>query len=371
MNRKNSILLITSVIVSLAVLEIGLRTFTPYPVSWTSNKVQHEKLGYVMDSGLAGIDKSGFRNESLPSVDIATIGDSHTYGSNVTSEHSWPKVLGRMLNKNVYNFGVGGYGVLQYSRLLDMVFEKNPETVLLGLYLENDLSDVCRSAITNKYSRAQASRMGMDLSLCPEADARISARIRSFSVSQWLNTKIALYSILSDYYLRYAVQREIDHNDDADALIVNDVMQRTIIYHSNIMKRAAAMDLEKPHIAMAFGLLKNLLQKARIETQARKIRLGVVLLPSKSRVFYSYLKERGYKLPGEYEQLVANEDKLKQATVAFLTTIGVPSSDALADMEQAIRKYKMVYLDADDGHPLEAGYRMYAEAAAKLVARRQ
>lgn len=404
MNRKDTILLITSVIVSLSILEIGLRIFTPFPISWVSNKIKHEQLGYVMDPKLAGIDKSGFRNEGQETADIIAIGDSFTFGTNVDSDHSWPKVLGQMLNKNVYNYGVGGYGILQYSYILDRAVEKNPEAIVVGLFLANDLYDICHFVVERKYSKEQASQAGVNSSLCPSTNRQVSAELEKEAVNGWLSTKIALYSILTHYYLRYARGMEIDSmlrndiaivNDDterailhhlstkknaafmlekkvdkesrSDTVIVNDDMQRTIIHHVSIKRHATFMDLEKPDIAMAFGVLKDFLRKARRETQARKIRLGVVLIPSKPRVFYSYLKEKGYKLSDEYEQLVVNEDRLRRSTIAFMTKIGVPSDDALPGTEEALRKYKNMYPASVDGHPLDMGYRIIAEAAAELV----
>ena len=172
-------------------------------------------------------------------------------------------------------------------------------------------------------------------------------------------------------YLRYRMERMNDNNDHNNAVIINDGMQRTILHRLTLERNAPFVDQKNPHIAMGFGLLKDFLQKAKRETQARNIRFGVLLIPSKERVFYSYLKEKGYKLSDEYEQLVSNDDKLRKSTVAFMDKIGVPSTNVLPKMEEAIRKYKNVYPATTDGHPLDIGYRVFAEAAAQLVTGRQ
>jgi hypothetical protein len=368
MNRKEVILLIASVAVSLALLETGLRIFTPYPVSWTSNQIRHEKLGYVMDPGLVEIDKSGFRNKNQPSADIIAIGDSFTFGTNVVSGHSWPKVMGRILDKNVYNYGVGGYGILQYSVLLDMTIERKPDAILVALFLTNDLDDVCRHYVRYEYLRVQASQLGVDGNLCPDAYKPAKEK---FSISRILNEKVALYSAIRTNYLRYRMERMIDSNDHSNAVIINDGIQRTILHRLTLERNAPFVDLKNPHIAMAFGLLKDFLQKAKRETQTRNIRFGVLLIPSKERVFYSYLKEKGYELSDEYEQLVVNDNKLRSNTVAFMKKIGVSSVDLLPNMEDAIRNYKNIYPATTDGHPLDMGYRVFAEAAAELVTGRQ
>ncbi len=139
MEKNNLLTLIVSLIISFIILEIGLRNFTSYP----SYRVEHEKLGFVMNPNLSEIDENGFRNKQFTSVDIVALGDSHTYGYNVSSDNSWPKLLGRKLKNNVYNFGVGGYGILQYQYLLSKAIELNPKVILLGLYLANDLNDIC------------------------------------------------------------------------------------------------------------------------------------------------------------------------------------------------------------------------------------
>ena len=47
-----------------------------------------------MDISLRDIDENGFRNPKLfEEVDIVTVGDSFTYGNNVSSEKSWPQQL--------------------------------------------------------------------------------------------------------------------------------------------------------------------------------------------------------------------------------------------------------------------------------------
>ena len=168
MERNNLLTLIVSLIISLIILELGLRNFTPYPISRVSNRVEHEKLGYVMDPKMSEIDENGFRNKRLTSVDIVALGDSHTYGYNVSSDNSWPKLLGRKLKKNVYNFGVGGYGILQYQNLLSKAIELNPKVILLGLYLANDLNDICTLVSSNQYWASRAKEFHIDSSLCPE-----------------------------------------------------------------------------------------------------------------------------------------------------------------------------------------------------------
>lgn len=82
---------------------------------------------------------------SFPKVegktDIALVGDSFTYGGEVSYEESWGYVLNQMLGEEyrVLNFGVSGYGLDQaYLRYEKDVTQRSPKVVILG-FIEDDL----------------------------------------------------------------------------------------------------------------------------------------------------------------------------------------------------------------------------------------
>lgn len=92
MQRSNYLIFIISLVVVSLFLEVGLRWLTPYPINRHSNKVKHKELSFVLNPNLKEVDKDGFRNEdNLKNIKIVAIGDSHTYGANVSSVKSWPK----------------------------------------------------------------------------------------------------------------------------------------------------------------------------------------------------------------------------------------------------------------------------------------
>lgn len=245
-----------------------------------------------------------------------------------------------------------------------MALEQKPEQILVALFLTNDLDDICRHALRSDNLRAQAKELGLDTSLCPDS---YNPKSSKFSLSRNLSENVALYSALRVSYVNYRMGKMIDRNENSHAVIINDGMQRTIIHDLAIKRNAPFVDLKIPHIAKSYDLLKKYLKKAKHETQSRNIRFGVLLIPSKERVFYRYLKEKGYTLSNEYEQLVANDDKLRINTLSFMQEIGVSSTDVLPAMENAIRRHRNVYPPATDGHPIEVGYQIIAEAAEKLT----
>ena len=372
MKRNELFALVISLIISLVILEVGLRVFTPFPVSRVSNRVEHEKLGHVMNANMEEIDEHGFRNNILPSINIVALGDSHTYGFNVASENSWPKLLGRKLEKYVYNYGIGGYGILQYEYLLNKSTEINPEVILLGLYLANDLNDICQIS-SNQYWASRAKELHIDGNLCPETEkphqkpnAAANKKGMATLLWSWLNDKSATISIASEYYSRFSTVNKIEDGEIIDSLVINDGKIKTEIAFKRIKAHEEYMNMNRPHIQMAYEALKNFLSDAQKHSESDNIRFGVLFIPSKERVFYNYLIQRGYNVPKEYKQLVANEDELKANLSLFLENSKISFTDVLPDMEIALLKYGNIYPIKDDGHPNEIGYQIYADSALKL-----
>jgi lysophospholipase L1-like esterase len=325
-----------------------------------------------MDVNMEEIDEHGFRNNILPSIDVVALGDSHTYGFTVSSDNSWPKLLGRKLKKNVYNFGIGGYGILQYQYLLNKSIELNPEVILLGLYLPNDLNDICKLVSSNQYWASRAKEFYIDSSLCPETQkaqhtsGAVTNKKREISIRKWLKGKLATISIASEYSSRFSRLKKIENGEITNGLVINDRKIKTVIGFKRIRGHEKYMDMNRPHIKMAYEVLKKFLLEAKKNTELNNIRFGVLFIPSKERVFYKYLMQMDYGVPKEYKELVDNEDELKENISLFLKNTGISFIDVLPDMEKALLKYGNIYSVWDDGHPNEIGYQIYAENAFKV-----
>jgi hypothetical protein len=73
-------------------------------------------------------------NKSL----ISTFGDSNTYCGEVKNNETWEERLSMLLQENIYNFGVGGYGTDQaYLKFLSIFPKARTPIVILGLITEN------------------------------------------------------------------------------------------------------------------------------------------------------------------------------------------------------------------------------------------
>jgi hypothetical protein len=69
---------------------------------------------------------------------IATFGDSYTHCDQVEHHETWQEYLSSMLQRDVYNFGTGGYGTDQaYLKFLEKYPKVKTNIVILGLITEN------------------------------------------------------------------------------------------------------------------------------------------------------------------------------------------------------------------------------------------
>lgn len=69
---------------------------------------------------------------------MTTFGDSNTYCGEVGPEDTWQEYLSEILQADVYNFGVGGYGTDQaYLKYREKAAALRPAIVALGLITEN------------------------------------------------------------------------------------------------------------------------------------------------------------------------------------------------------------------------------------------
>ena len=163
--------LVFSMLLSLAIVEVGLRlsdaySGQAYSVSPTGSQYKFYKfdpvLGWANAPGMRGTDErdefrfpiqindQGMRDapvvrERAPGPGrkkrIAVLGDSFTWGIGVADEDRFTERLERDRGVEVLNFGVSGYAPVQYSLMIDDVLAFRPEVVVVAFCLGNDFGD--------------------------------------------------------------------------------------------------------------------------------------------------------------------------------------------------------------------------------------
>jgi lysophospholipase L1-like esterase len=158
---KHSLLVLVSLLVVAAILEIGLRAYYGVPLlsfpNFVADRVDIFKveswakydshLGWITtpDQGAADgapitTDKYGDRMPSntvrpLPQRAILAVGDSFTFGTDVNNEESWPAILERLSGRAVVNAATAGWAtdqiVLHAEEMLDRV---HPTVVIVSFH---------------------------------------------------------------------------------------------------------------------------------------------------------------------------------------------------------------------------------------------
>jgi lysophospholipase L1-like esterase len=368
---KNLVIFVLALMLSFVLLEYGLRVFTPFPISRSSNSIFDPVLGHRMDPGMRGIDSAGFRNpESLATADIVAIGDSQTYGYNVHSHDAWPRKLAGMTGKSVYNFGVGNYGILQYIALMDKAIQMRPEYIIIGLYLANDLDDVHKLIRKNNNWRRwkddflKTHTLPHDFSFKNDGEEMSTRHEQSLEVHE----KVAVLS-LCRYFAERHFTPKIAAQNRTNMLIIDEENLFTLMKHERVRRHAKFMDLERPNIAFALEITQVFLEDAKKRCDEKNIRLFVLFIPSKEDVLYNYLLSRHYTLIHEYHTEIRSEENLKKRLMEFMDKSEILYADAKPLLARAIEQESKLYPMYDDGHPYERGQQLYAEAVQRTLFR--
>ena len=131
---RRTALVLVSLVVGLGLIELGLRAATwSWLFAWPNfvldarkvlverdagRMVHDERLGYVPRAGYTApgitIEANGLRSTGATpagaKAPILVVGDSFTFGEEVSDGEAWPADLQRLLGRRVLNGGVSGYG---------------------------------------------------------------------------------------------------------------------------------------------------------------------------------------------------------------------------------------------------------------------
>jgi hypothetical protein len=153
-----------SLVVTVSALELGARIYkgefgvhsflevnrdlfrSAYPsefdkdLGWVPKKGEHEKNVWNTTVTILedGIRSNGKEPPADHGVRILAVGDSFTFGDQVSDDETWPALLEGMSNIRVINGGVFGYGIDQsYLRILALAAKYRPSIVVFGFIPDN------------------------------------------------------------------------------------------------------------------------------------------------------------------------------------------------------------------------------------------
>ena len=393
------LLFVTVICVTLA--EIGLRALTPFPIHGKkANKIYDADFGYRLNPSHPSSDKFGFRNKGEKERVFAAVGDSHTYGSNVRQEQSWPEQFEKNTGIPTYNFGVGSYAGYAHYAVTRRALDQGYKYIIIALLIHNDFKVHGNSCDidygSSKIWQDAKTRLSLNLPDCSDAKNWRTARAPGFI--RWFRGRAnsAILSAmdylvvrpLSDQWHRKTIRtsklktvpaassQEKQSSNDAP---VKKVRQRpsSAYFAGRALKNQeiefAFTDLSNPAIVRGIEDFEKLLVDLKQVADGKGAKVGLMFIPSKVQLIYEISEDLDIyeKLP-VLKDMAINHIKIEKQLASYMTKNKIFWSSAAPEIIEAIEKSDQdgswVY-PSSGGHPYAVGYRAYAKSAKKLYER--
>jgi hypothetical protein len=378
----NLALVVLALIVATMLCEVLARVFTPYPRRY-AGMFPHEVLLFTSDPSLPGIDAHGFRNgRNMTHYDIAAIGDSHTFGYNVSPEASWPSVLSQMSGRRIYNFGAGGYNYLQYYYLADQALDLGVD-VIIAFYPKNDLTQyICPTArlpFWRNFLDAEHLALPCDQFVDPfryplpilQHFEQSEPRARPIDqVAAFLQTHVALYALGEKLFSQQPTSLSGAKPGSVVYIAEDFAGQDQYGYLSEVMQHSLlSMDLGHAFVARSFEVAQGLFARLAVKARTTNRYLGFLLIPSRERLLYEALERPDTAKSPRFLAVTQEETLLVSRLSQFFQTHDLPYVDlqpfVLPAVKNALARGERFW-PGYDGHPLQRGYAAYARGALAL-----
>ncbi len=371
---RNIILFLTSFIISIFLAEIMIRLSIGSPKEISERvRVVDKNFGYRVNSKIDGVDVYGFRNLDSANLayDIATIGDSHTWGYNVEMEETWSFLLQESKNLNVYNMGVGGNGIYSYHYLVKNELKKGKK-VILGLYLPNDFERGgygCFINFNNSFWFKEVNRLNLNPPECIKSQkknttlSKFKFLIKSLQLKSSILTlaKYEIYVRLQSYLLK----------SRSKYLFINEQFQT--ISFDMLKGQSKQTDISNIFIRLGLEDFKKMLIDWT-ESIDRK-QFGIIIIPSRQLVYRSIIAMKGDEnkfinldILNNYTE---NEMKLEQVIMKELNDLKIPSRSVRSQLAQIFinnfPKNGVENFYPDKAHPGIIGHKAYALSAIEVL----
>jgi hypothetical protein len=362
-------------------------------VLWGASRVVPDaRFGQRPNPRMPGLDSAGWRNASRPErADAVAIGDSQTYGDEVAREDAWPQLLSERSGRVVYNMGLGGYGPVEYERLLDEALALSPPVVLVGYYTGNDLADAYLSAYPRGLAPELRSQDAELVARCKALDARADIK------RDWERTNDARKGRSGNAFRRalerfddnsrvLALLRAVAHvvhprppRDYADVgakdfaelreraaeagggllLPFSDPPLQTVL---TPVARRAVIDTGDPRVEEGLRIGIGALERMQRRCAASGCRIAVVGIPSKELVFAERVLAGGAVQNTALAELALRETLVWERIRAALSRAGIPLIHTLPRLRAEVAAGRNPYRDDWNGHPVALGDAAIAEA---------
>jgi lysophospholipase L1-like esterase len=361
--------------------ELILRGALGFPLPMVNFRVD-DRLLFTAHPAFPDIDERGFRRTPAEGdYAIAAIGDSHTFGYNVSADESWPSLLAQDPGLPIYNYGVSGYNFLHYYTLAYDALRAGMD-VIIAFYPANDLTQfVCELYRLEDWA-AERERLAMPLdcadhplggSFLPVRRAEESTLAET--IKQWTIENVATASIL--YHLVWRPARQAAAASPAGTVVypggIDDPgFERFDVQLFEMFIASMNRDGEGNFVSRSFAMSLVAFDQLIAEARARDRFIGFLMVRSRPRIIAASYGDARNHLDRRFDELVRYEDQIVEDYIAFFESRGVAVVDNLEFVatayEEARGRDQAFWPVADDDHPLADGYVAYADAVRELLA---
>jgi SGNH hydrolase-like domain, acetyltransferase AlgX len=284
-------------------------------------------------------DARGFRNRrELRHADVALVGDSYVEGAYVSDDETAAVALERRVGAVVANLGQSGYGTLQELKVVESVaLGLEPRTIVWFFFEGNDLYDDAAYEDAIAYYRAHGT-LDSSPSWTPDLNRFAAA---SFS----LNAFHLLRRVADPLFPNEVASTGFFPSSGGEA--------RPLYFYGDAAVRWDAYEQER------FDRTKAAFLQGRDEIVTRGVRLLVVFIPTKFRVYGGYCR-----FPPGSPCLSWRPWRLREHLAAFCRENGIDLLDLTDPMRQAAAAGRLLYA-AEDSHWSAEGHRFVAELLAR------
>jgi hypothetical protein len=351
----------------------------PTPVRAGTPTVPDSELMVRGNPQYPGHDKNGFRNSTaMEKADIVTIGDSQTYGWNVSPQQAWPNVLHEMSSCSVYNMAVDGIGPLQYAALTREALQLKPRLILVGIYFGNDFYDSW-DMYRFKPGEYPVPKELLHAALDRERNSPLSREAEQFwvsdaspwSVDKFLSEHSGLWRFghaIKDRLLG-ATSVFASSFQQAVAALTPKQLEYTSLFEGDNWKtiltsryREIAEGTKDPRIRVGYSLTLWAIGNISETASQNEATVIFVLLPTKENVFVNRVINVD-KHPF-LEKLTKDEDQNREGLIRYMEK----NSIAYVDMTPVLRSLmQQPYPENVDGHPNAIGHRAIASRLREVI----
>ena len=347
---SNAAVVLAAVVFGLAAGEIGLRVagwLAPPDAASEPRFLVDPLLKFRGNPAFPEHDFRGFRNPGAHDrADVVLLGDSMTYGQEVSPDETWGHVLATETGAAVYNMAISGWGPGQAAFVLPDALALKPKTVLYGFYFGNDLVDVL--AVPPPDARGGGSRN-------PEAEVALPCGETGASAAGgagFVSRHSLVYGLVRDVFRTSARPRAI-------RTTFQGARYRTVFLAPYYL---CFLDRSDPRIRRGFEIVKSVLLGIARDVEDAGAAYAVALLPTKESVFAPRVTD--FDAHEGLAALVAAESRLRDELTDVLRANGVPVIDLLPPLQGAPEQ---PFYRGLDNHPNVAGHRAIGLAVAKFI----